>query len=178
MKILIARMNHETNTFSPVPTPYESFGPNGPTLGQAAWEENVNARTAMGAFIHLAAEAKADIVTPLSAMAFPSGTVETDAFNKMCNHILEAVPGSDALMLDLHGAMVVKDYHDGEAERLRRIREIAPDVPIAVALDLHGNLSKEVVDAVDVVVGFKTYPHIDMYEPGEHAGRLLLDLLA
>lgn len=178
MKILIARMNHETNTFSPVPTPYESFGPNGPTLGQAAWEENVNARTAMGAFIRLATEAGADIVTPLSAMAFPSGTVETDAFDKMCDHILQAVPGCDALMLDLHGAMVVKDYDDGEAELLRRIRKIAPDVPIALALDLHGNLAKETMDAVDIVVGFKTYPHIDMYETGEHAGRMLLDQLA
>jgi len=178
MKILIARMNHETNTFSPVPTPYESFGTNGPALGQAAYDENVHARTAMGAYIKLASDAGAEIVTPLSAMAFPSGTVDTDGFNQMCDSILEAVPGCDALMLDLHGAMVVKDYDDGEAELLHRIREIAPDVPIAVALDLHGNVSKAVVDAADVVVGFKTYPHIDMYETGEHAGRLLLDQLA
>ena len=47
-----------------------------------------------------------------------------------------------------------------------------------VALDLHANVTAAMVDNADVIVGFKTYPHIDMYETGEHAARLLFDLLA
>ena len=62
---------------------------------------------------------------------------------------------------------------DGEGELLRRIRAIAPDTPLAVALDLHGNITQAMVDHADVMVGFKTYPHIDMFETGAHAARTL-----
>jgi microcystin degradation protein MlrC len=47
-------------------------------------------------------------------------------------------------------------------------------VPIGVALDLHGNITQRMVDNADVMVGFKTYPHVDMYETGEHVAQLLL----
>lgn len=178
MKVLIARLNHETNTFSPVATPLESFGPNGPALGSDAYDENVEARTAMAAFIHAAQQVGAEIVTPLSAMAFPSGKVDQAAFEAMCDHILQDMPGCGALMLDLHGAMVTEAYDDGEGELLRRIRAQAPDVPIAMALDLHANVTETMVSSVDILVGFKTYPHVDMYETGEHAAKLLLKQLS
>ena len=58
------------------------------------------------------------------------------------------------------------------------MRAAAPGVPIGVALDLHGNITEKMVRNADVMVGFKTYPHVDMYETGEHAGRLLLAMLA
>ena len=70
-------------------------------------------------------------------------------------------------MLDLHGAMVVQGYDDGEAELLRRIREVAPDVPIAVALDFHGNLSPALVERANIITGYRTYPHVDMGETGD-----------
>ena len=64
MKVLIARMNHETNTFSPVPTPLASFGNEGPTYDRAAYEENEGKRTAMSAFIDAAEARGATLVTP------------------------------------------------------------------------------------------------------------------
>ncbi|WP_164173783.1 M81 family metallopeptidase, partial [Stenotrophomonas maltophilia] len=67
---------------------------------------------------------------------------------------------------------------DGEGDLLERLRAVVPDVPIAVALDLHGNLTQKFIDLADIAVSFKTYPHVDMYETGEHAGRLLFDKLA
>jgi microcystin degradation protein MlrC len=76
MKILIARMNHETNTFSPVATPLAAFGLAGPAYGEEAYRENKGMRTAMSAFIDAAERASADIVTPISASANPSGPVE------------------------------------------------------------------------------------------------------
>ena len=51
-------------------------------------------------------------------------------------------------------------------------------MPVAVALDLHGNVTQKMVDNADVIISFKTYPHVDMYETGEHAGRILFDWLA
>ncbi|ANN73624.1 M81 family metallopeptidase [Bordetella bronchialis] len=178
MKVLIARMNHETNTFSPVPTPLSAFGRNGPAYGDDARRENEGARTAMGAFIDLAKAHGAAMVTPLSAWAYPSGPVDADAYDEMCARILADVPGCDAIFLDLHGAMVARNSDDGEGDLLARVRAAAPGVPIAVALDLHGNVTARMVDNADVIVSFKTYPHVDMYETGDHAGRLLWRMIA
>ncbi|WP_321964475.1 M81 family metallopeptidase [Paraburkholderia sp. J7] len=175
MKILIARMNHETNTFSPVATPLAAFGGDGPAWGEAAYRENKGMRTAMAAFIDAAEREGAQLVTPVSASANPSGPVAADAYDAICEAIVAASPGCDAVMLDLHGAMVAQQSADGEGDLLARVRAALPEVPIAVALDLHGNVTQKMIDNADVIVSFKTYPHVDMYETGEHAARLLLD---
>lgn len=175
MKILIARLNHETNTFSPVPTHIEAFAP---AYGEAAYQANKGMRTAMAAFIDLAEAAGATVVTPVSATANPSGPVQAAAYDELTRRIVEAAPGCDAILLDLHGAMVAEHSADGEGDLLARVRAAAPGAALGVALDLHGNITGKMVDNADVMVGFKTYPHIDMYETGAHAGRLLLDMLA
>ncbi|SAL42383.1 MlrC domain-containing protein [Caballeronia peredens] len=175
MKILIARMNHETNTFSPVATPLEAFGRDGPCYGDDAYRENAGMRTAMSAFIDAAKREGASIVTPISASANPSGRVAASAYDAICASIIEAAEGCDAVMLDLHGAMVAENSSDGEGDLLERVRRVLPRAPIAVSLDLHGNVTQKMIDHADVIVSFKTYPHVDMYESGAHAARLLFD---
>ncbi len=177
MKFLIARFNHETNTFSPVATRLADFEP---LYGDQALDDQRHARTAMSAFIRLIeAQPGASLITPVSATANPSGTVAADAYNYLSETILAGVREQpDAILLDLHGALVAENAADGEGELLSAIRGIAPATPIAVALDLHGNVTPAMVANVDIMVSFKTYPHIDMAETGEHAGRLIMDLLA
>jgi microcystin degradation protein MlrC len=176
MKILIAQMEHETNTFSPVPTPWESFGPNGAYQGENAYRAMKGTRTPIGAFIDLAEKENAEIVTPVAGFAYPSGPVDPVAYDHFCDLICEtAAQGCDAIFLDLHGAMVVKDRTmDGEGTLLEKVRATAPDTPIAVSLDLHANVTEAMVNNCDVIAGYKTYPHIDMYETGELAGSILL----
>jgi len=177
MKVLIARLNHETNTFSPVPTPLSAFGDDGPHYDGDAYRANRGQRTAMAAFIDLAEARGATLATPVSGWAYPSGPVQAEAYDQMCARIVAAAPGCDAILLDLHGAMVAEHCDDGEGDLLRRVRAAAPGVPVGVALDLHGNVTQAMIDHADVIVGFKTYPHVDMYETGEHAGRLLFAML-
>ena len=181
MKVVIARLNHETNTFSPVPTPLAAFGagdPRGPAFGADAYAAGKGSATAMGAFIDCAERRRCEIVTPLFAMANPSGPVDAGAYRAMCDAIVDAIgEGCDAIMLDLHGAMVVEDNDDGEGALLERIRAAAPRTPLTLALDLHGNVSDTMVRLADIVVGFKTYPHVDMYDTGAHAARLLFEML-
>jgi microcystin degradation protein MlrC len=179
MKFVIARLNHETNTFSPVPTPLAAFGSDGPCFGAAALQDQQGARTAMGAYLALAQSISGvEIATPLAAMANPSGTVDAGAYDTMCEAITSAVDaGCDAILLDLHGAMVAANAPDAEGTLLERIRRIAPATPMCVALDLHGNVTSKMVQNCDVIVSFKTYPHIDMFETGEHAGRLLWQMM-
>ena len=175
-KIVVARFNHETNTFSPIETPLKAFAP---MWNEDAYRDQKGARTAMGAFLDVAESIPgASVVTPVAAMANPSGAVAAEAYDAICASILAAVSeGCDAIMLDLHGAMVAEQADDGEGTLLEQIRRIAPAVPMCVALDLHGNLTQKMVDHCNIIVGFKTYPHIDMYETGAHAGRLLMDML-
>ena len=178
MRIVAARMNHETNTFSPVPTPLASFGADGPTFGAAALDTARGARTGLGAFLDACAQHGADVEVAVNATANPSGPVDDDAYEQFAGAIVEAVrKGCDAILLDLHGAMVTRSYDDGEGELLRRVRAVAPETPLSVALDLHGNITQQMIDHADIIVGFKTYPHIDMYETGAHAARLLFDQL-
>jgi microcystin degradation protein MlrC len=179
MKVVAARLNHETNTFSPVATSLSAFGPDGPTFGRAAYAGASGTRTGLGAFIDACEARGARLEVALNATANPSGRVDAAAFETFADAIVGAVrAGCDAILLDLHGAMVTTAHEDGEGELLRRIRAVAPQTPLAVALDLHGNLTQAMVDAAHVIVGFKTYPHVDMYETGAHAARLLFDWIA
>jgi microcystin degradation protein MlrC len=178
IKVLIAQMEHETNTFSPVLTPWESFGPNGPYVGQDAYDAMKGTKTPIGAFIDIADELGADVITPVAGFAYPSGPVDGNAYDRFCNLIIDSVKcGCDMIMLDLHGAMVVMDRTlDGEGTLLEKVRLAAPDTPIAVSLDLHANVTRKMVDNADIIVGYKTYPHIDMYETGKLAGELLVKM--
>lgn len=180
MKLVIAMLKHETNTFSPLPTPLESLGPDGgPLRGAAAYAHFKGTRIPMGAFIDLAEAAGAEIVIPVAARTAPSGPVAQDAFDQVVQEICDCVvQGCGGLLLDLHGAMVTDDFTDGEGALLARIRAVAPDLPIGVGLDFHANMSEETVRHCDVAVGYKTYPHLDMYEAGYRAGELLLDMIA
>src|SRR3982074_1328200 len=177
MRLLIAMMKHETNTFSPVPTPLARFGNGpGPLYGEAAVRAYRGTGTGLGAYLDLAAREGAEIVLPIAAEAPPSAPVEDAAYARITDTICEAVAGGgfDGIMLDLHGAMVTESLEDGEGELLRRIRAIDPKTPIAVSLDMHANLYDSIVDNATVVTGYRTYPHIDTYDTAKRAGEILL----
>ena len=179
MKFVIAQMQHETNTFSPVPTPWEEFGPKGPYLGRDAFDAVKGKGMAMAAFLDLAGRVGAQVATPVAAWANPSGPVDGNAYDRICDAICNDVAkGCDAVLLDLHGAMVVADRtDDGEGTLLEKIRAIAPRTPIAVSLDLHANVTERMVHNCDVITGYKTYPHVDQYESGELAGAILMRMM-
>jgi microcystin degradation protein MlrC len=175
MRLVIAMMKHETNTFSPVRTDWQRFLDWGAYLGGEARRAYEGTAMPIGAYLKLAREIDAEVVTPVAAEAMPSGKVAAQAYALMTEAILDAVRrGCDAAMLDLHGAMVAETTPDGEGTLLERIRALAPDLPIAVTCDLHANLTDRMVRNCTALVGYKTYPHIDMYEVGEQVGRILL----
>lgn len=122
-----------------------------------------------------------DLVPLVWAHGAAGGIVTTEAFERISAELLarlsEAMP-CDAVYLDLHGAMVVEAFEDGEGELLRRCRAVAgPNVPIVASLDYHANLTPEMVEHSDALLIFRTYPHIDRPETGRHAARVLRQLL-
>ena len=176
-KIAVAGFQHETNTFAPQPTTFKIFEERG------AWPELTRGESLIKRFFGLNLPISGFIsacnhkVEPiLWAAAEPGGFVDNDAFDLITNEIVKGIIDSkpDAVYLDLHGAMVTRKYDDGEAEILRRIREAAGyDLPLAVSLDLHGNLSKSFFDLADLVTIYRTYPHVDLAETGARAADLL-----
>ncbi|MDX1541788.1 MAG: M81 family metallopeptidase, partial [Geminicoccaceae bacterium] len=183
MRIVIAEMMHETNTFSPIQTPLEAFSTGTGRAGPAIGTEDCLARfegtnTSLGGLIDVAKEAGAEIVLPIAGGAPPSGRVADDAFETFVEKITGAVAeGCDAVFLALHGAMASESHDDGEGELLRRIRVVAPGLPVAVALDFHTQMSRTMVDHATVIAGYRTYPHLDMGETGRRAGETLIRAL-
>lgn len=181
MKVMIASISHETNSFSPVPTGLDCFGVgNGPLYGNHALAAFRNTRTPFGAFVDMAEKKGCDIVTPVVARCSPSGPVEDAAYKVITDCLIRAVQEEccDAILLDLHGAMITESLDDGEGFLLERLRELAPELPIGVALDFHANMTERIVRNATVLVGYKTYPHIDMYETGVLVANILFDSMA
>lgn len=182
MKVIIALVRHETNTFSPITTPLSSFNRgtgDGPAYGKNAMRACEDTNSAAAAYLDLAKHLGAQVDFAIVANAVPSGTVTREAFDSITQSIVDAArQGCDAVLLDLHGAMVAEGYPDAEGELLRRVREALPTpVPIAVALDFHANFSVEMIRNASIITGYCTYPHIDVYQTGERAGRTLRAML-
>ncbi len=182
-RILIAGFQHETNTFAPTKANYASFehGEGFPSMVRgddllALRQINVPA----GGFI-LAAERRGWSLLPVIwAGASPSAHVTEDAFERIADEIVAQVRigGFSAVYLDLHGAMVTEHEDDGEGALLERIRAVVgPDVPVVASLDLHGNVTEKMLREADMLVAYRTYPHVDMAATGERAAALLAHLL-
>ncbi|MCP3686951.1 MAG: M81 family metallopeptidase [Gammaproteobacteria bacterium] len=182
MKCVVAMMQHETNTFSPLETNLQAFasgiGLHEPPCGQQAIEIYGETEFAFAGLLDATRQTGAQIEVPVTAYAEPGGKVNAQAFEFISTQICKAVArGCDALLLDLHGAMVTESYDDGEGELLKRIRAIAPGLPIAVALDFHANLTADMVENSTIIDGYRTYPHIDMYDTGKRAANSLFRIL-
>ena len=179
MRILAAMMKHETNTFSPVITDLARFEAWGMSRGDDVIADYSGTNMPIAAYIDLAREHGAEIITPLAAEAMPSGQVEHDTFETLAGWILEPLEQGDvdAVFLDLHGAMTAAHEPDGEGALLKRIRSIAPGIPVCVTLDMHTNLTEDIVSNCDVLIGYKSYPHTDMYDVGHQIGKIMWDKL-
>jgi len=181
MRLLVAMMKHETNSFSPVPSDISRFQIDDVLLtGRAALEHYEQTETAIAGFIDIAREFNAKIVIPLAADAWPSGPVDHAAYENMTDKIIKCLSDGDfdGVLLDLHGAMVTTEIDDGEGELLTRMRAIDRDVPIALALDMHANMTREMASFSTIITGYRSYPHIDHRETGRRAAELLMREIA
>jgi microcystin degradation protein MlrC len=182
-RIAVAGFQHETNTFAPILTPYETFEAGGawPALctGKNVIDTLSGLNLPMGGFIDEGDDF--DLVPIVWTFAEPGGYVTDDAFDRISNMIVDGIAAAgriDGIYLDLHGAMVTQSHEDGEAELLRRIRNVTgDDLPIAVSLDLHGNLSRDFFERASCVAIYRTYPHVDMADTGARARKLLREQL-
>ena len=182
MRIAIAELKQETNSFVPFTTTVKTFEDQYLYRGDDFLTAFGNAKLEVPGFLDVLAEAGATPLPLLATMAMASGTVERASFEILLGEILDrlrAVLPVDGVLLALHGAMVLEDEPDSEAEIVRRVRAVVgPGIPIAVSLDLHGHITAAMIQSDVAYIGYREYPHIDMYETGVRTARLLLDWLA
>lgn len=176
MRIAIGGISHETNTFSTLKTDLTLFERRGVHGGEALIPAFARTKTIMGGFLDGARSEGFEAVPTMLAEAAPSGIVTAGAFDHLVRLLLDGLRGGghlDGVLLELHGAMVAENAGDGDAEILRRVREVVGSIPIIAVLDLHANISDGMVALADALVGYDTYPHIDMYDRGLEAAAIM-----
>lgn len=184
-RIAVGGFLHETNTFAPTKATYADFvhGGGWPAMAHGADVLRVMRRINVGlAGFNEAAESHGwELVPTISAAASPCAHVTRDAFERIMKEMTSGIANAgpiDAVYLDLHGAMVTEHYDDGEGEILARVRKvIGKDLPLVASLDLHANVSPEMIAHADALIAYRTYPHIDMADTGRACARHLALLL-
>jgi microcystin degradation protein MlrC len=185
IRIAVGGFLHETNTFAPTRATYDDFvhGGGWPSMAHGPEVLKVMRKINVGlaGFVE-AAEANGWALVPtISAAASPSAHVTRDAFERVMKEMVDGIAAAgpiDAVYLDLHGAMVTEHYDDGEGEILARVRKvIGKELPLVASLDLHANVSPEMMEHADALIAYRTYPHIDMADTGRACARHLALML-
>lgn len=178
MSVAIASIMQESNSFSPVAARYDDFSP---VFGRQALEKHRGKLTEMGGFVNVLEAASEPIQPVCSAWAITSGPMVRADFERLAEEFeagLRKAAGARGLLLSLHGAQIAQGFDDAEGHLLERARRaLGPDKPIIATLDLHANVTRKMAEMADALIGYRTYPHIDMFEVGSQAADLLLRTL-
>ena len=182
-RIAVGAFLHETNTFAPTKATYDDFAHGGRAMTVGADVLKIMRRINAGiaGFIEAGEAQGWELVPTISCSATPSAHVTRDAFERIVKVIIDGIAAAgplDGVYLDLHGAMVTEHLDDGEGEILARVRRvIGKHLPVVVSLDLHANVTPQMVEHADALIAYRTYPHVDMADTGRAAARHLALLL-
>ncbi|TNE40192.1 MAG: M81 family peptidase, partial [Alphaproteobacteria bacterium] len=185
-RIAVGGFQHETNTFVDTRADFDAFSMPKDWPALCAGPDMIEAVTGYhlpvtGALERLSVEKEVEIVPLCWAFAVPCGPVTRDAYERIATLMLDHLAGAgpiDGVYLDLHGAMVTEHYDDAEGELLRRIRmQVGSNIPIAVSLDYHANITERMLDFADYLDVYRQYPHTDMGETGHRTADILLKML-
>lgn len=180
-KIFAASMVHETHGFNKFPIDLETFDVE---LGDQIRinHDGQPGDSAWSGLFEIAHQNNWEVVHPIAAAAMPSGPATEAAFEEfwgIAEADLRKNGPFDGVFLFMHGGQMTQHLGDPEGEIVRRTRAIVgPDVPIAVMLDLHANVSTDLVETVDILCGFHTTPHIDQRDTAIRAASLLSDTIS
>ena len=181
MRLFVASVATETNTFSPIPTSIENFKEG---LFARPGEHPEQATLCTAPLVVARRRAKAEGWTLIEGSCFwaePAGTVSRQAYESMRDEILGQLKAAlplDGVLMGLHGAMVADGYDDCEGDLLTRARAIVGSkVPIGVEHDPHSHLTRARLAASDFIISFKEFPHTDFVDRAEEVVELTLRMI-
>lgn len=175
MKIGIGGLYHETHTFPKRKTTFSDFER---TLyrGSEIIKTFSNTKTSIGGCLEYAHKNSMEIVPVFYSAATPSAMITKQTFEKLASIFKEDISRMgtvDGFLLAQHGAMCVEGYEDAEGFLIKMIRDTIGSIPLIVTTDYHANISENMVLYSDCIVGYDTYPHIDIAERGIDACRIM-----
>ena len=178
MRIFACGISHESHSFSSLLTTVDDF--QGAVAGSIAGEPGlIHTRSTEGGILTAAAERGWDLHFPFFAHATPSGPLTAETFEVLSGRLIAELRASmpvNGVLLALHGAMFAESYADCEGEILDRVRAVVgPQVPVAVSLDCHANVTDRMAELANVMTSFRTTPHVDHWETSYRAACLLDD---
>ncbi len=183
-RVAAIQLSHETNVFSAVPTDFAAFQASHLLIGDEIIPALRDSNTEFGGFIAQSEQDGIDLIPIIAVWATPSGLVTRDAIERLLAIAAEGLQRAiargplDGVLLALHGSMVTEVDSDGDGYVMSHVRSIVgSELPIVSTLDLHANVSLRMVSTVNAVVGYDTYPHVDMAERGREATLLLERLM-
>jgi len=173
MKVFIACLGTETNTFSNMPTGLENFRETMLFHGDATRQGEHLFALPLRIWRQRSEAHQGEVVESLAAFAQPGGVTVRKVYEGFRQEILDDLKAAlpvDIVLLSLHGAMVADGYDDCEGDLIEQVRAVAgADTTIGVELDLHCSITDKITSNADVVITFKEYPHTD---PGDRAEEL------
>ena len=182
MKLFIAGLDTETNTFSPMQTGLEAFRENLIAYGDGTSKPLNCCSSQMLVWRNAAEERAWEVVESLCAVAEPGGKTTRavyESFRATILSDLKAAMPVDAVLLALHGACVADGYDDVEGDLLEHVRRlVGPNVPIAAELDLHCHITERMLANATMIATYKEYPHTDIEEVAGQLFRLMERTLA
>ena len=177
MRFALAGISHETNTFHSIKTEYKNFEESGMILKEKEIEKLYESPSTIGGFFQASRDYGFDLVPLMFATTGPLGTITSETFERLINEILDKMKNHgpfDGVLLDLHGAAVSEEFEDMDGEITRRVRNlIGSDIPFGINLDMHANVSKEMVKNTDITNIYQTTPHLDADETGYKCAELV-----
>jgi len=181
LRVFLAGLAHETNSFSPLPTSLRNFEDTicyRPKLGTG--RDDALGLPGYGDAVRTAMMHHDVVVEGPCFWTQPSGPASLAVYQALRDEILDALHEAmpvDMVILVLHGAMMAQGLDDCEGDLLTHVRDlVGPDVPVGVVLDLHGNVSQQMVDSGAIIIGCKEYPHIDYAARVEELYEILASL--
>lgn len=180
-KVMIAQFQQESNSFSPLTSGLELFRSGVYAEGERIVGLYRGTRTEISGFLTALGEAGADVVPVVAAHAVSSGPLRQETFDAVLGAMAQAWERhgpADGILLCMHGAMLLEPDRDATGLFLERLRELAGErAAIVATLDLHANATARMAAAADALVGYHTYPHVDLFETGAKAAKLLLRIV-
>lgn len=180
--VLVAGFSHETNTFVSTATDRSIFQERREYFAKNVPTKLRGTNTAVGGVIDVAESENVNLLYSVAASAVPGGIVTKDTYEFYTDRIIEDVTRHtddlDGVLLALHGAMVPEEMDDGEGPLITAVRDlVGDDIPITVTLDLHGNITDEMVSEADALIAYESYPHVDMGDTGRNGMNVLVQTI-
>ncbi len=178
-RVLILEFRQETNTFNPIVTQLSDFNSGAARVGAEAFAASIRSKGAVCGAVDAFTQADIETIPSVFMAASSCGRVSDASLDYLLEQVdLVAKSNAfDGIYASLHGATCTETNDDACGTILEHLRKLAADKPIAASFDLHANITQKVLQNIDIICGYQTYPHRDLYEAGNRAGKLCAQML-